>query len=192
MLLQAAPSGKDDLLRTMTSSNGNIFRVTGHLCGEFTGHRWIPLTKGSDAELWINGWINNREAGHLRRHRAQYDVIIMCWLHTITYTSANSLSAGDSRIKLEWNFDQNIKCALVSCQPVVFRLQCVTIGNVPQPEEYVTAPSCNPNNFIVELKWRHTTSSFLVSVPSHGLVTIPKTIPWTFWMKYNFHSRKSM
>ena len=36
----------------MTSPNGNIFRVTGHLCGEFTGHRWIPLTKSSDAELW--------------------------------------------------------------------------------------------------------------------------------------------
>ena len=29
----------------MTSSNGNIFRVTGHLCGEFTGPRWIPHTK---------------------------------------------------------------------------------------------------------------------------------------------------
>ena len=26
----------------MTSSNGNIFRVTDPLCGEFTGHRWIP------------------------------------------------------------------------------------------------------------------------------------------------------
>ena len=25
----------------MTSSNRNIFRVTGHLCGEFTGPRWI-------------------------------------------------------------------------------------------------------------------------------------------------------
>ena len=36
----------------MTSSNGNIFRVTGHLCGEFTGPRWIPCTKASDAELW--------------------------------------------------------------------------------------------------------------------------------------------
>ena len=35
----------------MTSSNGNIFRFTGPLCGEFTGHRWIPLTKASDAEL---------------------------------------------------------------------------------------------------------------------------------------------
>ena len=36
----------------MTSSNGHIFRVTGLWCGEFTGHRWIPLTKASDAELW--------------------------------------------------------------------------------------------------------------------------------------------
>ena len=27
------------------------FRVTGPLCREFTGHRWIPLTKASDAEL---------------------------------------------------------------------------------------------------------------------------------------------
>ena len=36
---------------TMTSSNGNIFRVAGLLCGEFTGHRWVPRTKVSDAEL---------------------------------------------------------------------------------------------------------------------------------------------
>ena len=39
----------------MTSSNGNIFRVTGPLCGEFTSHRWIPHTKASDAELWLSG-----------------------------------------------------------------------------------------------------------------------------------------
>ena len=30
----------------------NIFCVTGHMCGEFIGHRWIPHTKASDAELW--------------------------------------------------------------------------------------------------------------------------------------------
>ena len=40
----------------MTSSNENIFRVTGHLCGEFTGDRWIPRTKASDAELWCFLW----------------------------------------------------------------------------------------------------------------------------------------
>ena len=28
----------------MTSSNGNIFHVIGHLCDEFTGHRWILHT----------------------------------------------------------------------------------------------------------------------------------------------------
>ena len=26
---------------------------------------------------WINGWVNNREAGELRRHRAHYDVTVM-------------------------------------------------------------------------------------------------------------------
>ena len=32
--------------------DGNIFRVTGPLWGESTGHRWINLTKASDAKLW--------------------------------------------------------------------------------------------------------------------------------------------
>ena len=70
--------------RMMTSSNGIIFYVTGPLCGEFTGPRWIPCTKASDAALtfslicvWINGWENNREAGGLRCYRAHYDVIVM-------------------------------------------------------------------------------------------------------------------
>ena len=68
----------------MTSSNENIFRVTGPLYGEFTGHRWIPRTKASDAELmfslicaWIDRWLNNGEAGDLRHYRAHYDVIVM-------------------------------------------------------------------------------------------------------------------
>ena len=40
----------------MTSSNGSISRVTGPLCGEFTGYRWIHLTKDIDAELWCILW----------------------------------------------------------------------------------------------------------------------------------------
>ena len=70
----------------MTSSNGNNYRIIGHLCGEFTDPRWIPRTKASDAKLWcflwsacvwINGWVNNREAGDLRRYRAHYDVTVI-------------------------------------------------------------------------------------------------------------------
>ena len=37
-----------------------FFRVTGHLCGEFTGPRWIPRTKASDAELWCFLWSDLR------------------------------------------------------------------------------------------------------------------------------------
>ena len=40
----------------MTSSNGNIFRVTGPLWGESTGDRWITLKTASDAELWCFLW----------------------------------------------------------------------------------------------------------------------------------------
>ena len=59
-------------------------------------HRWIPITKASHAELWcflwsapwINGWVNNRDAGDLRRHRAHYDVIIMGDIAWFTYPTA--------------------------------------------------------------------------------------------------------
>ena len=40
---------EDDM---MTSSNGNIFHVTGPLCGEFTSDQWVPRIKASDTELW--------------------------------------------------------------------------------------------------------------------------------------------
>ena len=68
----------------MASSNGSIFRFTGPLRGESTGHRLIPLTKASDAELWCflwsswtNGRANNGDAGDLKRHRAHYDVTVI-------------------------------------------------------------------------------------------------------------------
>ena len=72
----------------MTSSNGNIFCVTGHLCGEFTSPGWIPRTKpvtrSSDVffDMPLNKrWVNNREAGDLRCYQVHYDVTVMrrCW-----------------------------------------------------------------------------------------------------------------
>ena len=82
----------------MTSSNGKFFRVTDHLCGEFTSPRWIPHTKASDAELWcflwsapwINGWLNNREAGDVRCNRANYDVTVM-WKKPRVYITPGHL-----------------------------------------------------------------------------------------------------
>ena len=87
----------------MTSSNGNIFRVTVHLCGDFTGLWWIPRTKASDAELWCflwsatNGWVNTGEAGDLRRYRALYDVIVMNQRHNKTACEVLALHYGDGK-----------------------------------------------------------------------------------------------
>ena len=69
----------------MTSSNGNIFRVTGSLCGELTGHRRISLAKANAAGLdvfylicaWTNWRANNQDTGNLRRRRAHNDVTSM-------------------------------------------------------------------------------------------------------------------
>ena len=45
--------------------------------GEFPTQR--PVTQSFDVLLcaWINGWVNNREAGDMRRHRGDFDVIVV-------------------------------------------------------------------------------------------------------------------
>ena len=87
----------------MTSSNGNIFRVTGHLCGEFTGLRWIPRTKASDAELWCflwcarlskhsRGWSFETLSHPLWRHRNE----IFCFnFHRIWFPRVQLISNQD-------------------------------------------------------------------------------------------------
>ena len=65
--------------------NWKKIRVTDPLWGEFTGHRWIPLTKGQKRRAlmfslicaWRNGWANHRDAGDLRHDGAHYDVNVM-------------------------------------------------------------------------------------------------------------------
>ena len=42
--------------------------------------KWRGALMFSFICTWINGWVNNREAGDLRRHRAHYDVIVMVYL----------------------------------------------------------------------------------------------------------------
>ena len=93
----------------MTSSKGNIFRVPGHLCGEFTGPRLIPRTEANDAEflmfslIWaqINGWVNNGEAADMRRHRAHHDVTIMWgeWVYETSHPVGRNIQRYDKITK---------------------------------------------------------------------------------------------
>ena len=84
------------------------------------------LTKANDAERWcflwsapteINDWLNNGEAGDLRRHRADYDVTVMGGiLKTINSVPIGALvtSIPDVQVKInkcspkwQWSFMTN-------------------------------------------------------------------------------------
>ena len=108
----------------MTSSNGNIFRVAGPLCGWFTGHhkgQWRGALIFSLICAWIDGCIDNRKAGDLRRHRAHYDVTVMTkwiiprstiWLSVVPGTQLKtrfhgpvSISEKTSYRKISWSLE---------------------------------------------------------------------------------------
>ena len=70
------------LKRMMTLSNGNLFRVTGPLWGESTGHRWIPLAKASDAELWCLLWsVPEQTVEQTLETLVIWDAIAPLWRH---------------------------------------------------------------------------------------------------------------
>ena len=65
----------------MTSLNRAVFRVTGPLCrwpvnsphkGQWRGASMFSLVCA-----WTNGWVNHRDAGDLKRHRAHYDFTVV-------------------------------------------------------------------------------------------------------------------
>ena len=63
-------------MQPVTIINGNIFRVTGHLCGEFTGHRWIPRTNGQWRGLRFDAFFDHRLNKRLRNQSW------CCWFET--------------------------------------------------------------------------------------------------------------
>ena len=78
-LKTARPEQNDLYSHMMTSSNRNIFRVTGFCAANNSPHKgqWRGPLMFSFICVSINGWVNNHEAGDLRRYRAHYEVTIM-------------------------------------------------------------------------------------------------------------------
>ena len=114
-----------DPMHMMTSSNGNIFPVTGPLCGELTGSRWIPLTKASFDVFfficaWTNVWVNNRDAGDVRRCRAYYDVTVT------TYWAGNRTQLKSLRYLAYLSFAKETLCVRnmigTAARTVIWRL----------------------------------------------------------------------
>ena len=91
-------------LYMMTSSNGNICTLLA-LCvrGIYRSSvnsphkgQWRGALMFSLICAWINAWVNNREAGDLRRHRTHYGVIVMKQdIHTLMSTMLHVTSFSD-------------------------------------------------------------------------------------------------
>ena len=73
-------SGWSDQMETFSASLA-LCAGNSSVTGEFPSRRPVTWSFGvfSLTCAWINGWVNTREAGDFRRHRAHYDVtVILC------------------------------------------------------------------------------------------------------------------
>ena len=66
--------------------------------------------------VWINGWVNNREAGDLRRYRAHYDVTVMCSECQRVYVISISLAGKCVYTSCPDLFSGYIKYIYLSCK----------------------------------------------------------------------------
>ena len=120
---------------------------------------------------WINAWVNNREAGDLRCHRAHYDVIVM---HTEVIAIGQTLSLHRNRdgqlyirFALQWRHNgrdgvsnhQPRDCFLNSLfrhwskKTLKFRVTGLCAGNSPEAGEFPAQMASNAEN--VSIWWRH-------------------------------------
>ena len=111
----------------------------------------------------INGWVNNREAGDLRRYRAHYDVIVMCNKHSNYIRSYNPFL-----LAILWKSnksDENILYQWASCQ-----IRKIAGTHAPgmlgtfSPSPQVSDPDMNHGTCVTHVPWcmpRSLTSGFL-------------------------------
>ena len=87
------------------------FRVTSH----FAGNSLFPVNSPHKGQwrgalvfslicTWINGWVNNREAGDLRRHRGHYDVNEMEHAKYVIYSNfpISIMRGNDNLLRTSW------------------------------------------------------------------------------------------
>ena len=147
--------------------------------------RWIPRTKASDAELWcfslicawINDWVNNREAGDLKRHLGHYDVMVMfnCWavMRVLDNGSINST---------EWLLNSKSCIAYSSTSPVMgpWLLPSVRYTKSWPLSERKLTLWCQPENVILEGLVRTLSSvvHFHIGVGYSLPCQIPREVLW--------------
>ena len=90
--------------------------------------QWCGALMFSLICAWIYGWVNNREAGDLRCHRAHYDVTEIYWARSVdnqSIKSAASSSCADHGSCMQ-GIGYLFKSRLIYMKPIVCRLNELT------------------------------------------------------------------
>ena len=140
--------------------------------GQWRGALMFSLTCA-----WINGWINNRAAGDLRRHYVHYDVNVIFMgyiLHQLcpidylernkinrVFISASNESSPDiflfvlSWKKIEWNVNQNDCHTRMSAKWRSFRLGLNVATKWPYPNHPISSKRLFLMLHIFHDQWHH-------------------------------------
>ena len=118
--------------------------------------QWRRNLMFSLIRVWINGWINNHEAGDLRRYRAHYDVTVM---KNDSYL--RSTQHGYHYTPIIMYGIQDVKLLFFSVWPFLFGHQCVNADAVFQ------MPFFSTNNWLIEYQQNTFSSYFNLWKPIH-------------------------
>ena len=143
--------------------------------------------------VWMNGWVNNREAGDLRRHHPHYDVIVMvqkafqCYDVMISFAYFwTKMAITYHSIPLQWRHKwcdglsnyQPHDCLLnslfrrISKKTSKLRVTGLCVGNSSVTGEFPTQMASNAEN--VSIWWRHHAMSKL------NVVWISFDLTWAY------------
>ena len=110
--------GSDDM---MTSSNGNIFRVTGPLCGEFTGTGEFPaqrpVTRSFDVFFYLrsNKWLSKQWGGW--------------WFETPSWSLWRQCNELIYILMIKSQFEFSVESELTFCVYLCFTCVCLKSEN---------------------------------------------------------------
>ena len=91
----------DDVIALLAICAGN-----SPVTGEFPAKgQWRGVLMFSLICVWINGWVSNREASDLRRHRAHYDITGMPWTTCQTLFGTSWMVWHSKHQEMEHSFD---------------------------------------------------------------------------------------
>ena len=113
--------------------------------------------------VWINGWVNTREAGDLRRHRGQYDVNVMGEIN-VSFSDSNRTVKNACKIENK----MRTMCIILGSHWTVHRT--VRLGVL----YYVLATVCLPISVASQGLWNYSVNevSLKTTVKESGLEAI--------------------